>query len=91
MDCWPLRRPGTETSSTWVRLALEKVPLLALSAVSGVITIVAQQAGGSVRTVAEVSLPIRQDAQVGKRWSRGSQIEHVQNGCDQFERGEEAF
>jgi protein O-mannosyl-transferase len=59
VDCWPLRRMGTETGSTWARLALEKVPLLALSGVSGVITMVAQQAGGSVRTVAEVSLPIR--------------------------------
>ena len=59
VDCWPLRRLGTETGSAWARLALEKVPLLALSGVSGVITMVAQQAGGSVRTVAEVSLPVR--------------------------------
>ena len=59
VDCWPLRRLETESGSAWARLALEKVPLLALSAVSGVITMAAQQAGGSVRTVAEVSLPVR--------------------------------
>jgi protein O-mannosyl-transferase len=59
LDYWPLKRLGNESGSTWARLALEKTPLLALSAVSGVVTMMAQQAGGSVRTVAEVSLLIR--------------------------------
>ena len=45
VDCWPLRRLETESGSAWARLALEKVPLLALSAVSGVITMAVSRQG----------------------------------------------
>lgn len=64
LDYWPLNRVagttnGTNPSSTWPRLALEKVPLLVLSAASAMITVVAQQAGGSIRTTAEFSFGVR--------------------------------
>jgi Flp pilus assembly protein TadD len=45
LDYWPLSR-----SQSWSRLALEKLPLLALSAASALITMMAQQAGGAMRT-----------------------------------------
>ena len=67
LDYWPLARvcgANAEESKTlpafpWSRLALEKLPLLALSAASAVITMQAQQAGGAVRTTAEVSFGAR--------------------------------
>ena len=66
LDYWPLERVrimGVQTDQTpafpWSRLALEKLPLLALSAASAVITMQAQQAGGAVRTTAEFSFGVR--------------------------------
>jgi len=67
LDYWPLarvREASAEASKTlptfpWSRLALEKLPLLALSAASAVITMQAQQTGGAVRTTAEVSFGAR--------------------------------
>jgi protein O-mannosyl-transferase len=67
VDYWPLGRvqeANAEASQTlpafpWSRLVLEKLPLLALSAASAVITMQAQQAGGAVRTTAEVSFGAR--------------------------------
>ncbi|HZQ96733.1 MAG TPA: tetratricopeptide repeat protein [Candidatus Sulfotelmatobacter sp.] len=61
LDYWPLDRllSKNESSATWARLVAEKVPLFALSAASAVITVQAQRAGGSVRGVAEFSLPVR--------------------------------
>jgi protein O-mannosyl-transferase len=66
-DYWPLERvrgpdsgfgdPGAAYS--WPRLALEKLPLFALSAASAVITMKAQQAGGAVRSTAQFSLGVR--------------------------------
>jgi protein O-mannosyl-transferase len=44
LDYWPLGR----WAKPWPRLVLEKVPMLALSAVSSVVTYLAQQSGGSV-------------------------------------------
>jgi tetratricopeptide (TPR) repeat protein len=44
VDYWPLKR-----ALSWSRLALEKLPLLVLSAASALITMMAQQAGGAVR------------------------------------------
>ena len=64
LDYWPLRRarpagvapdvqgqPWTPaaTPTPWSRLVVEKLPLLALSAASAVITMVAQKAGGALR------------------------------------------
>ena len=69
LDYWPLRRVRfytTESNPTgalpaksgpW--LIAEKVPLLALSAVSAVVTLRAQSAGHAVRTVIEYSLASR--------------------------------
>ena len=66
-DYWPLNRlwpePSAEPSAypakslSW--LLLEKIPLLALSAGSAIVTMQAQRAGGAVRTIAEYSLPVR--------------------------------
>ena len=67
LDDWPLARvrgASAEADKTlptfaWSRLLLEKVPLLALSAVSAVITMQAQQTGGAIRTTSEISFGAR--------------------------------
>lgn len=62
LDYWPLdrvRAQSKEKSLTWPKLVLEKWPLFALSMCSAVITMQAQQAGGSIRTTAEVSFGAR--------------------------------
>jgi Tfp pilus assembly protein PilF len=65
LDYWPLGRVrGAEANKTlagwaWSQLVLEKLPFLALSAASAVITMRAQQAGGAIRTTAEVSFGAR--------------------------------
>jgi tetratricopeptide (TPR) repeat protein len=67
LDYWPLQRvhesqPNTESSApsfSWLRLALEKLPLLALSAASALITMQAQQAGGAVRSTEQFSFGVR--------------------------------
>jgi tetratricopeptide (TPR) repeat protein len=67
LDYWPLGRvraagavaDKTQAKFSWRQLAFEKIPLLALSAASAVITMHAQRAGGAVRTTAEVSLGAR--------------------------------
>lgn len=55
LDCWPLDRVGLR----W-RLLWEKLPLLALSAASCVVTVLAQHSGGAVASLQEV--PIGQRA-----------------------------
>jgi Flp pilus assembly protein TadD len=64
LDYWPLARvhgTGTESNKglAWSRLVLEKLPWLGLSAASAVITMRAQQAGGAIRTTAEVPFGVR--------------------------------
>lgn len=65
LDCWPLGRiqgslPVLQTPQVKIsKLLLEKVPLLLLSAASAVITMRAQQAGGSVRSILQFSLGVR--------------------------------
>lgn len=65
LDYWPLRRVhGTETNASqpvfsWSRLVLEKLPLLALSAASAVITMLAQRTGGALRSTAQFPLDVR--------------------------------
>jgi len=61
LDYWPLARVRVKSqpAMTWSRLVFEKLPLLALSAASAMITLGAQQAGGAVRTPVEVSLTAR--------------------------------
>lgn len=64
LDYWPLGRlrPGPQAagpnSPCW-RLILEKVPFLALSFASGVITLYAQQQGGAVASLKNVPLIFR--------------------------------
>jgi tetratricopeptide (TPR) repeat protein len=67
LDYWPLDRVRSEKTEagtmrptfSWSRLVVEKLPLLALSAASAVITMQAQQAGGAIRTTIEVSFGAR--------------------------------
>jgi protein O-mannosyl-transferase len=60
LDYWPLERFSFRASRvSFLRLALEKVPLLLLSAANAWITIVAQRSGYAVRTLAEFPFPIR--------------------------------
>ena len=55
-DYWPLQR-----AQSFAKLALEKVPLLALSAASAVITVKAQRAGNAVGTMVEYPLSMRME------------------------------
>jgi protein O-mannosyl-transferase len=67
LDYWPLNRVRTSTenitpehpSYPWPKLALEKLPLLALSAASAIITVQAQQSAGAVRSTEQFSFGIR--------------------------------
>ena len=54
MDAWPLKRP-----ERWIRLVGEKLPLFALSALSSVITYVAQRRGGATDSQQVYSLSMR--------------------------------
>ena len=67
-DYWPLQRTQTVgptgSASLWLRLVMEKIPLLALSAISAVITLRTQQAGGAVRSTNEFSLLARVQAAI---------------------------
>ena len=61
LDYWPLARGDKtgENKTPWSRLVLEKFPLFALSAASAVITMLAQQTGGAVRSTTEFSFGVR--------------------------------
>ena len=60
LDFWPLRRLASSGGKYRLpRLFVEKLPLLALSAASGVVTMHAQRAGGAVRTTSEFSFGVR--------------------------------
>jgi len=66
LDYWPLGRVKGSFSgarnlpqASWGRLAWEKIPLLALSAVSAAITMNAQQAGGAMRSATQFSFGVR--------------------------------
>lgn len=70
LDYWPLGRiragQGDAPQAPLSKLVIEKIPLLALSAVSAVITMQAQRAGGAVRSTAQFSLSVRlENAVVG--------------------------
>jgi tetratricopeptide (TPR) repeat protein len=67
-DYWPLGRMGGSKENLpkpayrrkpLTQLVLEKVPLLLISVASGIITMKAQQAGGAVRSMVEVSFSAR--------------------------------
>ena len=53
-DYWPLRR-----TQNFAKLALEKIPLVALSAASGVVTMKAQRAGNAVGSMVEYPIAMR--------------------------------
>jgi protein O-mannosyl-transferase len=67
LDYWPLQRvrdasSGSHeelTSLPWLKLVIEKLPLLALSCASAVITVRAQQTVGAVRSSAQFPLSVR--------------------------------
>lgn len=72
-DYWPLRRTASDANNSsilavsdhamptysFLRLILEKLPLLALSAASAAITLRAQVASGAVRSMQQVPLAVR--------------------------------
>jgi tetratricopeptide (TPR) repeat protein len=57
LDWWPLNR--VKTSNDWKQLIVEKLPMFAMSAASAVITIIAQQKGGAVKTFEQFPLYAR--------------------------------
>jgi len=60
VDCWPLRRIKQPLSAPALKpLLLEKIPLLALAAVSSVLTVVAARSNGAVANLTSLSLPAR--------------------------------
>ncbi len=65
LDYWPLgRAKGSPVGigvpqASWGKLIWEKVPLLALSGASAVITMTVQRAGGSIRSATQFSLGVR--------------------------------
>ena len=63
LDYWPLDRiRGGQADAPYAplsKLIVEKIPLLALSAASAVITMQAQRAGGAMRSTAQFSLAVR--------------------------------
>ena len=69
-DYWPLQRMGGGSVSagslstvsiprSFISLVWEKVPLFILAALDSVVTVIAQRAGNTVRTLAEVSVSVR--------------------------------
>jgi protein O-mannosyl-transferase len=60
VDYWPLQRDeDLPFNRRWSRLSLEKLPLLAMSAASSFVTVVAQRSGGAVVGVSELPLSLR--------------------------------
>jgi protein O-mannosyl-transferase len=62
LDYWPLDRTRTqaaERSRQFWRLVAEKIPLFLLSAASAVLTLLAQQSGGAVRSTLTLSVGVR--------------------------------
>ncbi|HET6179845.1 MAG TPA: tetratricopeptide repeat protein [Candidatus Sulfotelmatobacter sp.] len=60
IDYWTFRRLSpTNAPTSWLWLVVEKIPLLALSAASAVITMHTQRAGGAVRATSQFSVGVR--------------------------------
>lgn len=60
LDYWPLERYGElPFRRNWVRLSVEKIPLLLMSAASSTITIVAQRSSGAVADSSALPLSAR--------------------------------
>lgn len=59
LDVWPLRRwQAANARGRWM-LVVEKVPFVALSAASSIVTVIAQRGGGAVGSIEEFTLPVR--------------------------------
>jgi protein O-mannosyl-transferase len=62
LDFWPLRRlgaAGTAARPGLKGLLLEKLPFFLLSALSAVVTVIAQRSGGAVASLTHIPLPYR--------------------------------
>jgi Flp pilus assembly protein TadD len=60
LDYWPLERyEDLPFRRKWVRLSMEKLPLLLLSTASSAVTIVAQRSGGAVADASDLPLSLR--------------------------------
>ncbi len=60
LDYWPLQRYEDQPfRRKWLRLSLEKLPLLLLSAASSVVTMQAQRSGGAIAEAAALPLVVR--------------------------------
>lgn len=60
LDYWPLRRyEDLPFQRRWVRLSVEKLPLLLMTAASCAVTIVAQRSGGAMADISTVHLSVR--------------------------------
>mgnify|MGYP002622613210 CR=1 FL=1 len=57
LDVWPLRRTGDRRR--WLRLIVEKLPLLAIVGLGAVLTLKAQTAGEAVRSATQIALSVR--------------------------------
>ncbi len=65
-DYWPLQRfQELPIQRRWIRLALEKLPLLAMSVVSSVVTMVAQRSGGTVAEISALPFYVRLENAIG--------------------------
>ena len=61
LDYWPLRRMngGTLAGKTWGHLFLEKLPFFILTGVAIIVTLMAQNSSGAVKSLHEVPLTLR--------------------------------
>ena len=61
LDCWPLKRVGFRTPDRkrWLPLIREKIPFLALSALSATATVLLQKQAGALQTLAGYSASSR--------------------------------
>ncbi len=60
LDYWPLDRyKDLSFRRKWVRLSMEKLPLLLMSAASSAVTMIAQRSGGAVAAVSLLPLSLR--------------------------------
>ena len=60
LDYWPLERyEDLPFRRKWLRLSMEKLPLLLMSAASSAVTMVAQRSGGAVADISKLPLSLR--------------------------------
>jgi Tfp pilus assembly protein PilF len=86
LDYWPLERIGGQKTedrgqqkTTWGRLMIEKIPLFALSAISCVITFVAQKSGGAMANLTAWPWHVRIVSALGSYFSYVAKIIYPTN------------